>query len=216
MENPKISVIMAVYNGEKYLEEAIESILDQSFDDFEFIIVDDGSIDRTSEILREYAKKDERIKIITNSKNIGLTKSLNKAIEQAKGEYIARQDADDISAPERLEKQIRLLESNDNLGCVGCNASVIDENGGFIRKVVLPRTDLNLYIRKRNCFIHGSLIFPRHVLEEINGYDEKMKLAQDYDLILRISKRYKFGFVDEFLYFLRSGKIGISHKKFKK
>jgi glycosyltransferase involved in cell wall biosynthesis len=214
MKNPKVSVIMSVYNGEKYLRQAIESILNQTFSDFEFIIVDDGSTDKTFEILEGYMKNDSRIKVIRNERNIGLTKSLNKAIKISQGDYIARMDADDVSLPERLEKQIELLKSNQNLGCVGCNALIIDDEGKPIKKVTLPKTNLNQYVQKRNCFIHGTLTFPKYVIEEVQGYDEKMKLAQDYDLILRISKRYKLGLVDDFLYKLRIGKSTISYQNF--
>jgi len=105
---PKISVIMSVYNGEKYLGEAIDSVLGQTFTDFDFIIVNDGSTDGSPGIIQSY--RDERIRVINNEKNIGLTKSLNKAIKESGGEYIARQDADDISLPERFEEQVWFLE----------------------------------------------------------------------------------------------------------
>ena len=105
MNNPAISVIMTAYNTEKYIKEAIESILNQTFKDFEFIIVDDGSTDNTRLIIEEYAKKDRRIKILYNKKNLGIVKSLNKAIAIAKGKYIARMDSDDVSKLNRLEKQ---------------------------------------------------------------------------------------------------------------
>jgi len=117
MDRPKISVIMSVYNGEKYLREAIESILNQTFRDFEFIIINDGSTDKTSEILSSY--NDPRIVIINNKRNIGLTKSLNKGLKMVKGEYIARQDADDVSLPERLERMVNFLDMNRDVGLLG-------------------------------------------------------------------------------------------------
>ena len=212
--NPEVSVIMSVYNGKKYLKEAIESILNQTFPNFEFIIVDDGSTDKTPKILKEYAKRDKRIKIITNSENIGLTKSLNKGIKLAKGKYIARMDADDVSLSERFERQIRLLEINKHLGCVGCNVLVINERGNLIKKIELPNTNLNSYLRKKNCFFHGSLMFSRKILEEVGNYNPEMELAQDYELLLRISKDYKIDFINKFLYKLRRNKNSISYKKF--
>ncbi len=131
-ENPKVSVIMSVYNGDKYLREAIESILNQTFTDFEFIIVNDGSTDNSLEIIESY--DDERIKTINNKKNIGLTKSLNKALKFAKGKYIARQDADDVSLPNRFEKQVEYLDSHPEVALVGTSVYLIDENGKIIGK----------------------------------------------------------------------------------
>jgi len=210
---PKVSVIMSVYNGEKYLKEAIESILNQTFRDFEFIIVDDGSTDKTPEILNEYAKKDKRIKIITNPKNIGLTKSLNKALKIAKGEYIARMDADDISLPERLKKQVNFLTNYPNFGLVGCNVIVIDEKGNFVKNVTLPES-LNSALRKRNRLVHGSVMFRKSLVKKIGGYNEKIFYAQDYEMFLRFSKISEIGRINEFLYKLRVHKSSLSYKKF--
>ncbi len=213
MRQPKVSVIMSVYNGERYLKEAIGSILNQTFKDFEFIIVDDGSIDRTSEILKECAEKDERIRIITNSENIGLTKSLNKAIKFAKGEYIARMDADDISLPERLKKQVDFLTNYPNFGLVGCNAIVIDEKGNFVKNVILSE-ELNSALKKRNRLVHGSVMFRRAVIEKTGGYNEQIFYAQDYEMFLRISKISEIGRINKFLYKLRVHKGSLSYKKF--
>ena len=120
--DPKISVVMAVYNGEKYLREAIDSILNQTFKDFEFIIVNDGSTDRTREILESFI--DPRI-VLIHQEHMGLTKSLNRGIALAKGKYIARQDADDISMAERLEKQFNFLESHENVALLGTAGHII-------------------------------------------------------------------------------------------
>jgi len=214
MENPKVSVIMAVYNGEKYLEEAIESILSQSFGDFEFIIVDDGSTDRTSEILREYAKKDERIKIIANSKNIGLTKSLNKAIEQANGEYIARQDADDISLPQRFEQQIYFLDKNPFYGAVGTSTKIIDEDGRIIKKAKVLKSWIIIrqILKFGNCFVHGSMMFRKHDYFRAGGYRQLFPAGQDFDLWLRMSKIRKMKNLKECLYLWRKRNSNISSK----
>ncbi len=186
---PKISVIMSVYNGEKYLEESIQSILNQSFRDFEFIIVDDGSSDRTLEILKDYTEKDSRVKIITNEKNIGLTKSLNKAIKIAQGKYIARQDADDISLPQRLEKQIEFLEKNPEIKILGTFGYRIDKHGKILKREIVPVSfsEVKKTLIKRNPFIHTSVIMTR----ELSSYNENFKVSQDYELwfrILRIAK----------------------------
>jgi len=206
---------MSVYNGEKYLREAIESILNQTFDDFEFLIVDDGSTDKTLEILREYAKKDSRIKVIVNQGNIGLTKSLNKAIREAKGEYIARQDADDVSMPERLEKQIEFLERNLEIGMVGTFYYEISGEGRIIRRKVMPKDnkELRRTLIRYNPFFHGSVMIKREVFSKVGLYNENFKRAQDYELWFRIANSYKLANVPEFLTKRRYIKEMISYKE---
>jgi len=114
----KVSIVMSVYNAQKYLDEAIESILNQTYSNFEFIIINDGSTDKSLEIIENYAKKDSRI-IVINRENKGLIYSLNEGIRKANGKYIARMDADDISLPQRLEKQVEFMEKNKNIGICG-------------------------------------------------------------------------------------------------
>ena len=191
--NPEISVIMSVYNGERYLREAIESILNQTFKDFEFIIIDDGSTDRTPEILREYAKKDERIKIITNPKNIGLTKSLNKAIKKAKGEYIARMDADDIAMPERLKKQIEFMEKNPEVGLLGTAYYEMNSKGEIVGDKLFPTSNKKLkkILIKYNPFFHASVMVRKEVFNRVGPYDKNIPKAQDYELWFRIAQNYK-------------------------
>lgn len=192
-QNPKISVIMAVFNGQKYLREAIESILGQTFQNFEFIIVDDGSIDKTKDILEDIAKKDSRIKTIVNSENIGLTKSLNKAIDAAKGEYLARQDADDISLPQRLEKQVDFLENNPKIKILGTFGYAINKNGKILREEVLPVSfaEIKKVLIKKNPFIHTSVMLRKEIIDKAGKYNENFKVIQDYELwfrILRVAK----------------------------
>ncbi|HEY9660554.1 MAG TPA: glycosyltransferase, partial [Allocoleopsis sp.] len=126
---PQISVLMAVYNGSRYVAEAIESILNQTFTDFEFLIIEDGSTDNTVQILQDYANRDPRIKLIQNEQNIGLTKSLNKGLKLAQGKYIARQDADDVSLPHRFEQQIAVFAQNPAAVLVSCSLELIDATG---------------------------------------------------------------------------------------
>jgi len=210
MIEPKINVIMSVYNGERYLRRAVESILGQTFADFEFIIVNDGSTDNSLEIIQSY--DDERIKIINMKQNIGLTKSLNKALKLARGEYIARQDADDECHPERLEKQIKFLEEHPEVGLVGIVGLCMDEDGEIIGRFPPITSDkiLRKILRFGNPFIHGSVMFRRNCIERCGFYREYLQNSQDYDLWLRISEHYKIANLPEPLYKWRWSREGIS------
>lgn len=212
--NPKISVIMSVCNGERYLKEAIDSILNQSFLDFEFVIVDDGSNDRTPGILREYLAKDKRIRIITNVDNIGLTKSLNKAIRVANGKYLARMDADDIALPGRLGKQIEFMENNPEMGLLGTAYYEIDKQGKIIGSKFFPLVDKELrkVLIKYNPFFHASVMFKKEPLQKTSLYDENIIRAQDYDLWFRLAKNYKLANLAEPLMKRRYSKEMISFK----
>jgi glycosyltransferase involved in cell wall biosynthesis len=134
METPKISVVMPVYNGERFLEESVNSILNQTFKDFEFIIINDGSTDSTLKILKKFRSKDKRIVLINNNKNVGVSKSLNIGLENAKGKYIACFCADDISHPKRFAVEFNYLEKNPLIFLVGSSAVYIDEEGNEIRR----------------------------------------------------------------------------------
>ena len=201
-KNPKISVIMSVYNGEKYLREAIESILNQTFTDFEFMIVNDGSTDNSLKIIKIY--NDERIGIINNEKNIGLTKSLNKALKQAKGEYIARQDADDVSLPNRFEMQVKYLESHPEVVLLGTSFYLIDETGEITEKyVVLAKPTIKDLI-KENQFSHGSVVVKKEIVDKLGGYNELFRYSQDYELWLRIAECYEVRNLTQVLCKIRS------------
>ena len=207
---PKISVIMSVYNEERHLRASIESILNQTFTDFEFIIVNDGSTDASLEIIMSY--NDGRIQIVNNEENSGLTKSLNKAIKKAHGEYIARQDADDISLPSRLELQHEFLEKHPEVALIGTGIYVIDEKGDKLEKRIMhpnPKTSL----LKGNRFIHGSVMFRKSVIDELGAYNETLKYSQDYELWLRMSKKYDVRNLTTPLYKLRMHKGSILSRK---
>ncbi len=210
MRNPKVTVLMSVYNGEKYLREAINSILNQTFKNFEFLIINDGSTDKTEELLKYY--NDPRVKIYTNKKNIGLTKSLNTGLKIAKGEYIARQDADDISMPERLTKELNFLSEHPNYGIVGTSVKIIDEKNEIIRSVVQPTKDRQIreLLKIDNCINHGSAMIRKTALNEVGQYDENMLRSQDYELWLRISKRYLLANLPELLYCWRKHEDNIA------
>ncbi len=181
---PKITVLMSVYNGELYLRESIDSILRQTYTDFEFIIINDGSTDSTQLIIDKYAAKDKRIIKIQNTERIHLTKSLNLGLKKAKGEYIARQDADDISLPERLQFQIEYMTQNVEVGVLGTSAEYIDGIGNPIQ-ISLKQTNRNLIgweLLFHNPLIHSSIIFNSSLVRSIGGYDEEFLRSQDYAL----------------------------------
>ena len=204
---------MPVYNEEKYLEEAIESILTQTFTDFELIIVNDGSTDSSLETIKRY--NDRRIKLINNSKNLGITKSLNIALKEAKGKYIARQDADDVSLPNRLEEQLKYFEANLEVGVVGTNVYNIREDGTVVGSSSLDLEPTFQKLLKGNRIVHGSVMMRKQVLEEHNYYNEDFGCSQDYELWLRISKEYVIKNIKNPLYKLRSHKGRLSTERFK-
>jgi len=208
---PTISVVMAVYNGEKYLRESVESILNQTFKNFEFVIINDGSSDRTQEILESYI--DPRI-ILIHRKHFGLTKSLNKGISLAKGKYISRQDADDISMPERLEKQISFLEEHKSVALLGTTVKIIDENGSLIhiRKYPSDSSSIKKGIKEDNCFCHGSVIFRKKHFFELGGYREIFSTAQDYDLWLRFAENFEVANLSTPLYTRRFNPLSVTLK----
>ena len=209
---PVISVVMSVYNGEKYLRESIESILGQTYKNFEFIIINDGSTDSTREIVLSY--DDPRIYLIDNEENIGLTKSLNKGLKIARGEYIARMDADDVSMPDRFENQMDFLNCHRDYAVVGTFLKVIDENSKVIFTAEKPTqyADIREFLNRDNCIGHGSAMIRKTCLQSVGFYDESIEKSQDYELWLRISQNYRLANIPQYLYMWRSHKENISAK----
>ncbi len=189
MNNPLVSVVMSVYNSEKYLKEAIESILNQTYTNFEFIIVNDGSTDSSLDIIQEYMKKDERIVLISRD-NKGLPYSLNEGIEKAKGRYIARMDADDISLPARLEEQVEFMEKNENIGIFGTWAEVFGENKKTkLLKHPVAHDELKVKLLFSVCFAHPTVMIRKYILDKYNlKYNLDYLNAQDYELWSQISE----------------------------
>lgn len=212
---PKVSVVMSVYNEEKYLQESIESVLHQTLKDFEFVVINDASTDNSARILEKIAVNDERLRIINNEKRLGLTKSLNIAIINSKGKYIARMDADDVALPERLERQILHLEKNPSIGLIGTSFYEIDEHSRILGEVYMPETDLMIRkkIFKFNPFFHSSITIPRTVFEKVGLYNEEFQYAQDYELWFRILRSYKGINLNELLMKRRKHKQTLTHKK---
>jgi glycosyltransferase involved in cell wall biosynthesis len=207
----KISIIMPVYNGERYLDETMKSVLNQTFKDFEFIIIDDCSTDNTLKILNYWKQKDKRIKIIENKFNIGPTKSLNIGIDNSSGKYIARVDCGDLYDENRLKLQYRFLELNPRCVLVGSQYYIINEEGYMISKR-LTLTDYNLIkkeLPKRNQFGHSSIMFKRG----IGKYDKKFKHSQDYEFVLRLASKYYITNLPNLLMYYRYSTKSISFSK---
>lgn len=194
MKTPKISVLMPVYNSEKYLELAILSILNQTFKNFEFIIVDDCSTDNSWEIISRYVKKDKRIIAAKNTENLRTTKSLNKGLKVARGKYIARMDADDWSYPDRLQKQFNFMETHPEVGVSGGVIEICNENLKIlnIRKYPLSDSNARKIIFRYSPFAHPATIWRKNMLDKVGGYNESIPLSQDYELYFRIGKICKF------------------------
>ena len=202
----KVSVIMSVYNADKFLKESIESILNQTYENLEFIIIDDGSTDNSKKIIKEYEKLDKRIVFIQNEKNIGLTKNLNKAIELSSANYIARMDADDVSDITRIEKQIKFLQENKEFSIVGSCAKYINSNGKLEEDFMVPENDKDIknMIYKVNPLIHPSVMFRKDDIISIGKYNEQLRKVQDYDLWFRaVANGLKVYNIQECLLFLR-------------
>lgn len=205
MDACKITVLMSVYNSQRYIDESVQSIMAQSFKDFEFIIIDDGSFDKTPEILKRYQDIDPRILVLRNETNMGLTRSLNRGIRHARGEYIARQDADDISMPERLEKQLYFMEHNKDYSCVGTFYTVINSRGKARYNMRLPvkYNEIKKWLNTINPLCHGSVIFRRDAAYSAGLYREDYLYSQDYAFWHALCKTHKLGNIPEFLYKLR-------------
>lgn len=209
IDNPKLSVVLPVYNGEEYIAEAMKSILTQSYKDFELIIVNDGSTDKTAKILDTF--KDKRIKVVTQS-NHGLVYSLNRAVREAKALLIARHDADDFSLPKRFEKQMKLFARNPDLVLAGSSIQVMDMDGAYLHDhmVLLDNPELKQELLVRSPFAHGSVIFKKDAFEKAGGYQQSEWPAEDYGLWLRMASFGDFANVDEPLYRYRENQDGIS------
>ncbi len=212
MSKPSVSVLMSVYNGEHYLQEAVESVLQQTYTDYEFIIIDDGSKDRTWELLNSF--NDPRIRLVRNEKNIGLTQSLNKGIQMSRGDYLARQDADDISTSERLALQMRFLEEHPGVGVLGTWIAYIDKKGERMGIWATPGSPLLISwsLLFGNCIAHPSVIMRRSLLQQGMRYRPEFPYAQDYDLWVRLNTKTQLANLTDVLYWRRIHEEMISAK----
>ena len=205
---------MAVHNGLPYVRRAMDSILEQTLRDIEFVIVDDASADATPEVLASYS--DPRIVMVKNETNMGLTRSLNRGIAASRAPLIARQDADDFSFPDRLSRQVHYLESHSNIGLVGSGALWIDANDSVIQewRPMCDPVEIQRVLLESIPFLHGTFMFRRDCVNDIGGgYNEAMPVAQDCDLLLRISERWDVANVPDMLYAHRRHAGSITTKR---
>ncbi|MFH0702322.1 MAG: glycosyltransferase [bacterium] len=211
-KNPKITVLMPVYNGEKYLREAVESILNQTFTDFEFLIINDGSNDKSVEIIESY--KDKRILLAHNEANLGLIATLNKGLDLAQGEYIARMDCDDISLPKRLEKQLKFMDNHQEVGVCGAWIEMFDEKGSLdINKYSTDHDLIKCKLFFLCTIAHPSVMlrksfFQKHKLY----YSDNYKHAEDFELWQRCGFYFQLRNIPEVLVKYRINSFGICKK----
>lgn len=196
--SPLVSVVMSVYNSSNYLREAIDSILNQTFLDFEFIIINDGSTDSSLSIIQSYS--DKRIRVINNDENKGLIYSLNKGIEISKGKYIARMDADDISVQERLKKQVDFLEIHSNVGVLSSDYSSFNDSGSKYLKSIVGNVKIKTNLLFTATICHPSLMIRNSVIDNYSfKYSAEAKYVEDFDLWTRMALVTDFETISEAL-----------------
>lgn len=200
MEDPVVSVMMPAFNAERFLEPAIASVRAQTFGRFEFLIVDDGSRDRTLAIAREHAARDPRVKVLPNERNLGIVESRNRALREAHphSRYFAMFDADDVCLPERLERQVAFLDAHPRCALVGGHTAVIDEQGREVGLRRYPTDDaaIRRVITRYNPFAQPTATLRRSALDVVGVYDARYPRCQDYDLWLRIAERFAVANLD--------------------
>lgn len=201
---------MAAFNAERTISSAVDSILAQDYRDLELVVINDGSTDRTLDILEQYARADSRV-ILLSHQNVGLTKSLNIGLSVATGTYVARQDADDISLPQRIRRQVSYLSEHPSCILLGTDVQDIDDNGVALSTIRNSRRkNLKSRLKTRNQFIHGTLMFPRVINDDPVLYNEYYVRAQDYELCLRLSRFGEIAILPEVLYQFRFSRFGMT------
>lgn len=209
--SPLVSFIMPIYNAERYLVEAVSSVLNQTYKNIELIAVNDGSSDSSVDILKAFAEKDSRLKII-NQKNTGIVGALNNGIKNAKGEFLARADADDVCFLQRIEKQLPLISKNPKVVLVYSGFEVIDENSEFMYREIVPTRDSDI---KRTMLLynpigHGTVLMRKSTVLNLGGYSNSCGPTEDYELWTRMSKEGEFIGLEDLLYRWRQNRKGIT------
>lgn len=214
---PLISVVMPAHNAQKYISGAIESILNQTFNNFELIIINDSSTDRTLTIVKSFSKKDSRIRIVNNDTRFNIARTLNKGIALAKSNIIARMDADDIAFPERLERQYKVITSSKNIAVIGSNIVIIDAGGSEKGTRNYPHLskDLKKCLFRYSPFAHPVVMFRKNMFEEVGGYNPKYSPTEDLDLWFRLGRKHEFKSIPEPLLKYRIYERSSSHKAIK-
>jgi len=196
VSKPKISIITPTFNRARYIAKAIKSVQDQILDNWELIVVDDGSTDDTESIVRGFMEKDGRISYFKNEKNLGIAKTRNRGVAFAKADYVAMLDSDDAWAtPDKLAKQLSFFEHNKKLGIVGTNASFMNENSKAVGKHTnLPVDDAGIRQTElyRNILMQSGLLIKKEAIEKAGGYDSRFTICDDHDLWLKIGKNWQF------------------------
>jgi glycosyltransferase involved in cell wall biosynthesis len=196
---PIISVLLPVYNAENYLHDAVDSVLSQTFPDFELLILDDGSTDRSASILREYESKDRRVRHFSRE-NLGLIPTLNELIGRAQGRYLARMDADDVCLPQRFERQMKFLDSHEECVLVGSFHELInslDQPIGTVKHPLSHEEIDGMHLKGICCVTHSSVMLRSAIVKQLNGYDIRFDTAEDLELWLRLAERGKLANIPE-------------------
>jgi glycosyltransferase involved in cell wall biosynthesis len=216
LKKPKVSVITVTFNREAFIREAINSVLAQSFTDWELLVIDDASTDNTKSIVDEYISKDSRIKYFRNEQNLGIAKTRNRGLELAEGEYIAPLDSDDVWLDKnKLQKQVEFLDINQDYAMLGGGIMHIDANSRHIKKVLYPVYDSTIrnIILQFNPFPQSSLLYRKRVALGCGGYSESYKICDDYDLWLKMGLEHKFTNIPQVLTGYRVHTTNITHTK---
>lgn len=215
---PRLSIITGAYNAASVFsfERSVRSILEQDYSDFEFIICEDGSTDGTYGALLSFAKEDGRIKLLRNEENKGLAYSLNRCLEVAEGEYIARQDLDDVSCKDRFTKQVEFLDTHPEYALVGSARYLFDENGVWDEEY-MPEEVKNEDFLFASPYIHGSVVFRREALTKAGGYrvEKITRRTEDYDLFMRIATFSKGANIKEPLYCFLENENAVAKRKYR-
>ena len=198
---PLVSVIMPIYNSQRTIVRSLDSIINQTYQNLEIIIIDDGSNDNSVEIIEKYKINDERIRLFQNDKNMGLAWSLNKAIVNSNGYYIARMDADDKSHYERIEKQVYFLENNSEVDVLGTGSRYVDEHYKFVKNIKMPKyhKDCVRMLPKTTPFIHPTVVIRRDFFDRVGFYNQNLRKAQDYELWVRAANFSHYANLEDLL-----------------